>query len=255
MSPLLPLVFLAVTVSAYFFSPRRTAVGLACAVAVCASPFAYAAADTLGGYVVRFVALATTATVLAVILAYNKRQLVAAQQTSDDLAEHDALTGLPNRRAFFSRLTERLGDAHEESRQLAVAIIDLDNFKAVNDGHGHATGDAVLRAIAGALRDVVRCDDCLARIGGDEFALLASDAESDLTRTLGLRCIEAVQAAAIAAGSGDCGVSATVGFATFPEHAADPDGLVAVADKALMDAKTAGKQRVAAPEWTAALAS
>ena len=253
-SPLLPVVFLAVTASAYFFPPKRMAVTVVSCIGVFATPFVYAPGGTLGTYVVRFVTLATTATVLAAILAYNRRQLVSAQQTAEELAEHDALTGLPNRRAFFSRLAERLGDAREESRQLAVAIIDLDNFKTVNDRHGHGAGDAVLRAIAASLRDVVRCEDCVARIGGDEFALVASGAEAELTRTLGLRCIEAAQDAAVLAGGGDCGVSATVGFATYPDHADDPDGLMAVADRALMEAKDAGKRRVAAPEWTEAAA-
>jgi diguanylate cyclase (GGDEF)-like protein len=255
MSPLLPVVFLPVSLSAYFFTPQRASVTLVACVAICASPFVYAPLDSLGHYVVRFVALATTATVLAGIVAYNKRQLVSAQLASQELAELDALSGLPNRRAFFSGLRRRLQDADARGGSVAVAVIDLDNFKTVNDRHGHAAGDAVLTAIGSSLRHVVRGEDFVARIGGDEFALVAYGAGPDLSRTLGIRCVRAVQYAVARAGFGDCEVSATVGFAPYPEHAPDPDGLLAVADRALMQAKEDGKRRVAAPDWAAAVAA
>jgi diguanylate cyclase (GGDEF)-like protein len=254
-SPLLPLVFLVVATSAYFLAPLSATVRLAGAVLVCATPMLYASGNSTLEYLVRFVALVTTASVLVGIIAYNKHELEAAQQTAQELAEHDPLTGLANRRAFYHRLDDALGRARQAGSLAAIAIIDLDNFKRVNDRHGHAAGDAVLRTIAASLGHAVRCDDCVARIGGDEFALVVSAAEIPTSQALGLRCVRAVQDAAVEAGCGDCQVSATVGFAVFPQHAEDADRLIEVADQALMDAKDAGKRRVAAPDWTLTVAS
>ncbi len=240
-SPLLPLVFLAVTFAAYFGTPRGAVIRLAGAVAICASPFAYADGDARLQFIVRFVALVTTAAVLVGIILYNRRELAQAEEASLDLASHDPLTGLPNRRAF----QVSLGTALERpADRLAVAMIDLDNFKQVNDTHGHAAGDEVLQAIAGALGSATRPEDCVARIGGDEFALVARDADMSVARALSARCVRAVEEAVAGAGYQDCGVSATVGFALHPHHGITLDSLLEAADSALMHAKEKGKRRV-----------
>ncbi len=245
-SPLLPLVFLAVAFAAYFYAPRGAMLRLAGAVAVCASPFLYASDDARVQFVVPFVALIATAGVLAIIILYNKRELAQAARTAREMAAHDPLTGLPNRRAFHERVSRalELARARNDSPTLSIAMIDLDNFKRVNDTFGHAAGDLVLLAIARALNVATRPGDCVARIGGDEFALLARGVDASASHALGVRCVRAVEAAVKRAGYADCGVSATVGYALFPHHGTTLDALAAAADSALMDAKTKGKRQV-----------
>jgi diguanylate cyclase (GGDEF)-like protein len=243
-SPLLPLVFLIVTFSAYFSSPQGALIRFGGAVLICASPFAYTVGDAGPGFVVRFVALVTTAAVLVGLILYNRRELDRAEQLARELASYDPLTRLLNRRGFERHLSVRLQPAGA-LQPLSVAIIDLDNFKSVNDVHGHAAGDRVLKAIAGALEGVTRPQDRIARIGGDEFALVAQGADASRSRALGVRCVRAVERAVAEAGYSNCGVSATVGYALFPEHGVSLDALVEAADTALMRAKNAGKRRVA----------
>jgi diguanylate cyclase (GGDEF)-like protein len=123
-------------------------------------------------------------------------------------------------------------------------MIDLDDFKRVNDTCGHAAGDTVLLAIAHALSLATRPGDCVARIGGDEFALLARGVDASGSRALSVRCVRAVEDAVGRAGYSNCGVSATVGYALFPYHGITLDTLLDAADSALMDAKIKGKRQV-----------
>jgi diguanylate cyclase (GGDEF)-like protein len=244
-SPLLPLVFLAVALAAYFGTPRGAMIRLACAIAVCATPFLYSSAQAQILFTLRFVALAATAAVLVGIILYNRRELAQAEEVARELASHDPLTGLPNRRAFTDSVGRTLQRASRPvGSPMSIAMIDLDNFKRVNDTFGHAAGDRVLQAIASALEDVTRPGDFVARIGGDEFALVAHGVDTSVSRALSARCVSAVEAAVAEAGYSDCAVSATVGFALFPYHGRTLDSLVEAADSALMDAKHGGKRRV-----------
>ncbi|MDE3070187.1 MAG: GGDEF domain-containing protein, partial [Acidobacteriota bacterium] len=225
--------------------PPATLARLAGAAAVCASPLAYSGAAVRLAYVVPFLALLTTTVVLAGILLYSTRKLALAERRSRDLASQDPLTGLPNRRAFEHAVNEALARrGGEEAGSLAIAIVDLDNFKRVNDRHGHAAGDSVLRGIAAALGAAARDEDLVARIGGDEFALIVRRGGSGAVQSLGSRCIAAVERAAGDAGFGDCLVSATVGFALCPQHGNGLEDLLHAADEALMGAKADGKRTV-----------
>jgi diguanylate cyclase (GGDEF)-like protein len=245
-SPLLPLVLFAVTVAACFTAPRGALVRLLGAVVVCASPFAYSDASERLAFIVRFIAIVTTAGVLVSIILYNRRELARAEKESLRLASHDPLTGLPNRRAFQEVVSESLRVmSADPAALLSVSIIDLDNFKRVNDRHGHAAGDRVLKTIASALTAVTRREDTVARIGGDEFALIASGADTSASVAMGERCVRAVEDAVVRAGYADCEVSATVGYAVAPFHGETLDALVEAADSALMQAKGSGKRMVA----------
>jgi diguanylate cyclase (GGDEF)-like protein len=244
-SPLLPMIFLGVALAAYFATPRGALLRLLGAIAVCASPFLYSGADAQLLFILRFVALTATAGVVVGIILYNRRELAQAEQVARDLASHDALTGLPNRRAFADTVDRTLEQASPDvGSPMSIAMIDLDNFKRVNDTFGHAAGDAVLQEIASALEDVTRPGDFVARIGGDEFALVAHGVDTSVSRALSVRCVSAVEAAVAKVGYADCAVSATVGFALFPYHGTSLDTLVEAADSALMDAKDGGKRRV-----------
>ena len=256
-SPLLPLVFLQATFAAYFSPPRGALLRLLGVVLVCASPFTYAPDGAQLAFVVRVIAIVTTATVLVGIILYNKRELAQAEESSRELASHDPLTGLPNRRSFRRDVIRALRETGAGAGLgLSIAIIDVDNFKRVNDLHGHAAGDELLTRIARALSGVTREADIVARIGGDEFALLAPGADASTAQMLGERCVEATETAVIEAGYAECDVSATVGYALFPQHGATFQELLQAADSALMNAKDRGKHMVAsAPARAPALAT
>ncbi|NUS61878.1 MAG: diguanylate cyclase, partial [Lysobacter sp.] len=110
------------------------------------------------------------------------RNVTAAKRLTDELqhqAHHDPLTGLPNRRAFESRLRRAVQSAKEQGSRHALLYFDLDHFKPVNDTAGHAAGDELLRQLAKLLRSQLRESDALARLGGDEFAILLEDATGE----------------------------------------------------------------------------
>ena len=160
-----------------------------------------------------------------------------------DWAFIDQLTGLVNRRLFLDRLAHALARAARNDKRAAVLFIDLDNFKAVNDSFGHEAGDGVLRAVAQLLRGAVRQTDTVARFGGDEFLVLlepleeAGDAHAvggKILRALG------VPSSIPAAPSK---VTASIGCALFPDHAAKGDALIRCADSAMLFAKRSGGNR------------
>jgi diguanylate cyclase (GGDEF)-like protein len=155
------------------------------------------------------------------------------------LAEHDPLTGLPNRRAFTHALTTAINHAATSGTELAVVFIDLNGFKAVNDTHGHDAGDRVLKAVAAQIRQVTREDDLCARLGGDEFCLtLVGHPTAPSTND-----IERRVRAAITHVSHELStlIACSVGIAIYPDDARDPDQLVSIADDRMYEEK---KQRI-----------
>lgn len=160
-------------------------------------------------------------------------------------ATHDALTDLPNRVLLFERLDTAARALGEGGAPFAIAYLDLDGFKAVNDRHGHAEGDKVLCTVAARLRELVAERDTVARLGGDEFALLLFSGRGDRGRlnALARRFIAAIEKP-IALGSGqEAFVSATVGLSLAPGDSTDPLILLRQADEALYAGKRAGKRR------------
>jgi diguanylate cyclase (GGDEF)-like protein len=153
------------------------------------------------------------------------------------LASTDALTGIPNRRAFLERLGAAI-DAAAWGHQSVVCLVDLDGFKAVNDTAGHAAGDAMLKAIGSALGGAVRETDTVARLGGDEFAVLA-----DVSVTLsGDMLAERLRSVVALVGSRS-GVTASVGVAEV-ESGDDVEDLMYRADAAMYRSKSAGGNQV-----------
>jgi diguanylate cyclase (GGDEF)-like protein/PAS domain S-box-containing protein len=157
------------------------------------------------------------------------------------MARHDALTDLANRTLFRERLVQELGMSHRRGANFAVLCLDLDRFKFVNDTLGHQAGDALLCAVAGRLRGLVRAEDTVARIGGDEFMIIQTGPlVAGSIRTLAQRLIEVVsQPIELEGGAVTVGVS--IGVAVAPQDGTDPDLLCRNADLALFQAKDAGR--------------
>ncbi len=152
------------------------------------------------------------------------------------LANIDSLTHLPNRRSFFARLTAECASASSRQSRLAVAMLDLDGFKAVNDLYGHATGDSLLVEVGRRLERACPGDAFLARLGGDEYAIIVANAEEAGLLNLGERICEEIAAPYVLDGISVL-ISASVGFAVYPDHAAAPDLVFEYADYALYEAK------------------
>ena len=160
------------------------------------------------------------------------------------LATHDALTEIYNRRHFIEMADKEIARAVRHRRPLALCIIDVDLFKPVNDRYGHISGDEVLRQIALLLRGHARSDDLAARIGGEEFALMLPECDAEAARAFAERLREAVAAAPFAPGGEPQRITVSIGIA---ELAADRDtrpALMAAADTALYRAKSEGRNRV-----------
>jgi diguanylate cyclase (GGDEF)-like protein len=161
-------------------------------------------------------------------------------------ASHDPLTGLPNRLLFLDRLEQAIEHSRRRGERFGLLYLDVDGFKAVNDGHGHHAGDELLRRIAQRLREALRAEDTVARLGGDEFAvLLAAPADADGALQKGGQLVAALRAPFGLATPGgaalEANVGASVGVALFPDHGATADEVVHAADDAMYQAKKGGK--------------
>jgi diguanylate cyclase (GGDEF)-like protein/PAS domain S-box-containing protein len=160
-----------------------------------------------------------------------------------DASQTDALTGALNRAGFDLRVAEALERAHEDRHTLALLCVDLDNFKPVNDEHGHATGDALLVAVARRLQKVLRPTDLLARLGGDEFAVVLPDVKDDAAATTVARKIVAALGATFEFEGKQLGIGASVGLALARNGQDTVQSLSHRADVALYQAKRAGRGR------------
>ena len=178
-------------------------------------------------------------------LAEQRRALRVANRRLRWLSSIDALTGVLNRRALDRRLEEEVSRARREDRPLSVAMIDIDRFKAVNDAHGHAVGDRVLRIIARRLQRGARATDVLGRYGGEEFLLLLPSSDRDEAFALCERLRGRISGRPIAGNA----LTASFGIATVtPPIAGRSAQLVERADAAMYRAKAAGRDRVVAAD-------
>ena len=165
------------------------------------------------------------------------------QRQLEHVAHYDALTGLPNRVLLADRLQQAMAQSQRRNECLAVAFLDIDGFKAINDEHGHEMGDALLNALAYRMKEALREADSLSRFGGDEFVAVlvgmerATDCEPVLERLL-LAVSEPVML-----GNIQLQVSASIGVTLYPQDTGDADLLMRHADQAMYLAKLAGKNR------------
>ncbi len=177
-----------------------------------------------------------------------KRRLVDAEMRQRDFANRDPLTGVGNRRYFDAtlhaelaeRTAPRRGRRESDDSPLALLILDLDDFKGINDQHGHQVGDAVLCRATERAHSMLRSTDTLARIGGDEFAVIAPGAHGEGAR----RMAEAIRSAVSVREPGSKGPtpSASIGWAIFPEDGEDFETLMRVADERMLRLKGAGAE-------------
>jgi diguanylate cyclase (GGDEF)-like protein/PAS domain S-box-containing protein len=175
-------------------------------------------------------------------------ELKDAYRTLEKVAHADPLTGLKNRRVFYDRLEQALGRAARSGRAVGLLFIDLDDFKGINDTHGHDAGDAVLREVATRLLQCVRTTDSVCRLGGDEFTIVMEDATLPRDAYLVAERIADSLERPIDVGGVLVRCRASVGVACSPEHGRDAESLLAGADRAMYMAKAARKDSGAGAE-------
>ncbi|MCZ4306245.1 GGDEF domain-containing protein [Zoogloeaceae bacterium G21618-S1] len=152
---------------------------------------------------------------------------------------HDSLTGLPNRALLYDRMAQLLADAERSSARHALYFVDLDDFKPVNDIHGHAVGDQVLQQVAQRMRQAVREGDTVARLGGDEFVILTANTPDEATAAQQAERIQAMIADHGARLPADITLSASIGLCLFPYEGATIEDIIHRADQSMYRAKAA----------------
>jgi diguanylate cyclase (GGDEF)-like protein/PAS domain S-box-containing protein len=157
------------------------------------------------------------------------------------LAQHDALTDLPNRVLFNDRLTQAIALGERQGKQLAVMFIDLDHFKKINDSLGHDVGDKLLQSVAGRLMACVRRSDTVSRLGGDEFVILLSQVEHAEDAAFSARKILRALAAPHIIDNKSLDINVSIGVSTYPNDGQDAEGLMNRADNAMYEAKERGR--------------
>jgi diguanylate cyclase (GGDEF)-like protein len=174
-------------------------------------------------------------------LARAANEMVAGQESLEELALSDPLTGLPNKRAFNDRLEAELGRAAREYYPVSVVAMDLDKFKQINDTWGHAVGDEALKKLARALQSTLRAGDLCGRLGGDEFMLALVRADAPTAEKVMQRIKDAI--APVEVGPGRQKLKFSAGIAEFPRHSTEMERLVNQADAALYWGKAHGRDR------------
>jgi diguanylate cyclase (GGDEF)-like protein len=164
-----------------------------------------------------------------------------------DKAVRDPLTGLLNRRAFGERMVEELDRVRRYGETFSLLLVDLDNFKSINDSLGHDTGDEVLAWIGRLLTELTRAADVPFRIGGEEFAVLCPATPSGVAHTVARRLVGVVSEAHPPIDQ-ELRVTISAGFSACPEHGDSQEDIYYVADQALLRAKDGGRNQVCAPE-------
>jgi diguanylate cyclase (GGDEF)-like protein len=164
--------------------------------------------------------------------------------TLRELADTDPLTGLPNRRVFDQRIADELDRARRYGQVVTIVLIDVDDFKRVNDTHGHPVGDVILKQLAALLKRELRTMDSIARIGGEEFVMVLPETGGTGARLFADRVLRRISQHDFGREAPEVRVTASAGLATFPDdRAADPEALLRLADENLYRAKHAGRNR------------
>lgn len=187
------------------------------------------------------------------ILSLSLRELVSSLDHTEtrlgkmeDIAYHDALTGLPNRISLYLQIDQRIQGINRETDTLDFLFLDLDGFKGVNDGFGHHMGDLLLKEVGNRLAACLLEGEFVARLGGDEFVILTSSKKEEAKtkgRFMGSRIIHAINTPFMINGE-SIKIGCSIGWASWPEHGDDPDAVLQLADKALYYSKIGGKNTI-----------
>jgi diguanylate cyclase (GGDEF)-like protein len=225
--------FLAVALyAALVFPPRRITLFVALIIGALVLPFAYSdqsAQQTATWLLV----VGPVAVFTAVVTGLLTARLHSSRETYRQLSAVDALTGVGNYRALMERLDHETRRHARRRREFAVLILDLDNFKEVNDTQGHLVGDAVLTTVGSMIDVQVRAEDGIFRQGGDEFSVVAPETGPRQARLLASRIERAVNGLT----SGSVRISASIGHAVYPHHGSEPGELLEAADRDLRSQK------------------
>ena len=165
------------------------------------------------------------------------------QEKIEHMAYHDPLTALPNRQLFYDRISVAIKHSQRNKLKISVLFIDLDNFKKINDSYGHAVGDMLLKQVAQNIKHSCRSDDTVARIGGDEFAALLPEIETEKDIIEIAKRIVSLLAQPYEIEGHKCYIGASIGITVYPTDGKTPDDLIKNADIAMYSAKTVGKNR------------
>jgi diguanylate cyclase (GGDEF)-like protein len=244
-SPARAMIFFLLFYCCYFF-PRRIAwLYVGGCITIALSPLAYDRSAVGEGYVGELIVLCAAYATLGWLIISGKAIMVDLRERARSLSLRDPLTDLPNRRAMI----EWLGHHMKGDTSVGMIMADLDGFKDVNTLYGYPAGDATLCDTARALQDSVRDGDLVARLGGDEFAVLTVDANVEVMQKLSFRLLDAVRGMDRSAAE-DVQLTASIGWALYPDDAQTVGDLVAAADFCVRGAKSTGKDRaLAAVDW------
>lgn len=189
-------------------------------------------------------ALAIMGAALLVNMIFLSMVVMRVVRRLDNLTRHDAMTGLLNRRAIEDALALQTSRARRRRGKFALLALDIDHFKRINDAHGHPAGDAVLVALGHTLREFARHGDQVARVGGEEFWILAPNTDLDGAMTLAERVRLGVKRHTIHVGSIDIDITTSIGVAVYENAGESAKSLFMRADQALYAAKACGRNRV-----------
>jgi diguanylate cyclase (GGDEF)-like protein len=250
-SPFVLTLLMLIAFATYFFPPRAAVPYVVSSLVVQGFPLIYDAGTRQSELPNElWVSMFVYAAVGGVIMV-GKGQLLALREAAQELSRRDSLTGLENRRALTELLDRRASgsggarDRHGDS--LGLLLIDLDDFKEANTLHGLPGGDRVLCATADALRALSRDEDMVVRLGGDEFAIVGHGFSPGSMERLAGRVLESVQEASAALDLPQLRITASAGWAVYPDNAESIHQLVTVADLSLRAAKAQGKNRWQSP--------
>ena len=240
-SPLWPLVYLFIVYEAWFLGWKRITMRIVGPTLVILAPVVYEGVGSFSSATgAALYSGVLVAAGLTVLLSYDQANMQRAQDTAREQSRIDPRTGLANRREFELQVNAAFSAKAADTKLTpAIVMLDLDNFKSVNTEHGHAAGDRLIVEISRALASCTRAEDCIARVGGDEFAVVLPEADVAIARHVAQRYVDAVTEAARSSRQSACRkVTASAGYALYGVHGHDFDELINAADAVLMKAKT-----------------
>ncbi len=181
-------------------------------------------------------------------LAIQRSRILEQARGFEQLALTDSLTGLHNRRNFLKMAENEIERARRFDHSLSMMIIDIDDFKNINDAYGHLVGDQVLKAVANRLQNNLRNIDLLARYGGDEFVIILVESDNNYADGIGKRLLESITNKSINTDRGQVQITISIGIATLDGELSNEVDLLRIADDALYAAKSAGKNQIVVVE-------